>query len=166
MSLIKIIRNDIEANRNNYKMMIFIIFFRISVFIRKSNFIVRFLLFWIRFMYKLIFQWGLGIDFPDNLKVGTPIIIFHGTALIVNSESIIKNNVTLRHSTTIGNKKDGSGSPVIGNNVDIGANSVIIGQIEIGDNAIIGAGSVVVHDIPPNVVVAGNPAKIIRYLNK
>lgn len=57
------------------------------------------------------------------------------------------------------------GSPVIGDNVNIGSNSCIIGEISIGDNVIIGAGSIVIKDVPSNVVIAGNPARIIRYTN-
>lgn len=49
--------------------------------------------------------------------------------------------------------------------MSLGANVNIIGDIKIGDNVIIGAGSVVVRDVPDNCVVAGNPAKIIKYLN-
>ena len=60
----------------------------------------------------------------------------------------------------------GGEAPTIGNNVNIGSNVCIIGGILIGNNVVIGAGSIVVKDIPDNVVVAGNPAKIIRYINK
>ena len=52
--------------------------------------------------------------------------------------------------------------PSIGNNVDIGSNSVVVGSIRIGDNAVIGAGSVVLHDVAPGDVVAGNPARSIK----
>lgn len=54
--------------------------------------------------------------------------------------------------------------PWIGDNVDFGANVTIIGNIKIGNNAVIGAGSVVVKDVPDNAMVAGNPAKIIKYI--
>lgn len=72
----------------------------------------------------------------------------------------------MRQCTTIGNKKDGRNdlAPVIGDNVNVGANVVIIGNITIGNNVIIGAGSVVVHDVPDNSVVAGNPARVIKSL--
>lgn len=54
-------------------------------------------------------------------------------------------------------------TPVIGNNVRIYLNSVIFGDINIGDNAVIGAGAVVINDVPANAVVVGNPARIIKY---
>jgi putative colanic acid biosynthesis acetyltransferase WcaB len=54
-------------------------------------------------------------------------------------------------------------SPVIGDNVEIGSNVVIIGDISIGDGAIVGAGSVVTKDVPAHAVVVGNPARIIKF---
>ena len=57
---------------------------------------------------------------------------------------------------------DGRKAPIIGNNVDIGANVSIIGPVEIGDNVIIGAGSVVVKNISSNKIAVGNPAKEVK----
>lgn len=54
---------------------------------------------------------------------------------------------------------------MIGDNVSLGANVTIIGNIHIGNNVVIGVGSVVVKDVPDNCVVAGNPAKVIKYLD-
>lgn len=116
--------------------------------------------------YILIVEWILGVELPWNTQVGANLKLLHGVGLVVNAQTKIGTNCTLRHSTTIGNKKlrDGSysGCPQIGNNVDIGSNVVIIGSISIGDNAVIGAGSVVVKDVPSYAVVVGNPAKVIR----
>jgi putative colanic acid biosynthesis acetyltransferase WcaB len=116
--------------------------------------------------YILIVEWILGVELPWNTQVGANLKLLHGVGLVVNAQTKIGTNCTLRHSTTIGNKKlrDGSysGCPQIGNNVDIGSNVVIIGSISIGDNAVIGAGSVVVKDVPPYAIVVGNPAKVIR----
>ena len=120
-------------------------------------------------LYQLVVEWILGVELPWNTQVGENIKLHHAHALVVNPDTIIGTNCTLRHSTTIGNKKlpngSCSGSPKIGNNVDIGANTVIIGPIAVGDNAIIGAGSVVVKDVPEGAVVVGNPARVIRILN-
>lgn len=87
----------------------------------------------------------------------------HPVGIVISKETVIGRNCAIFQNVTIGtwNNK----SPTIGNNVKIYANSVIIGGIKIGDNAIIGAGSVVLNDVPANAVVAGNPAKIIKYLD-
>jgi putative colanic acid biosynthesis acetyltransferase WcaB len=57
---------------------------------------------------------------------------------------------------------DAGACPIIGDRVDIGANSVILGPIRIGSDAVIGAGSVVVKDVPAGATVVGNPARVIR----
>ena len=98
-------------------------------------------------------------------SVGFGFNVYHGQGLIINRATIIGKNLIVRHCTTIGNSKFGGKCPVVGNNVNIGANSVIIGDIRIGDNAIIGAGSVVVKDVPENAIVCGNPAKVVKYIN-
>jgi putative colanic acid biosynthesis acetyltransferase WcaB len=119
-----------------------------------------------RGLYQLLAEWVLGVDLPWDTQVGPNLQLQHGVGLVVNHYTIIGANCILRQSTTIGNKKlpDGScsNSPKIGNNVEIGANVVILGSITIGDNAVIGAGSVVVKDVPEGAVVVGNPARVIR----
>lgn len=74
----------------------------------------------------------------------------------------------LRQLTTFGVKsKNRHGErPWIGNNVDFGVNVTCIGNVRIGDNAIVAAGSVVVKDVAANAIVAGNPAKVIKYRDK
>jgi serine acetyltransferase len=81
---------------------------------------------------------------------------------VVHKHALIGENCTLRHSTTIGNAKEGGNCPVIGDNVEIGAHVCIIGDITIGNNVVIGSGSVVVASIPSNSLAVGNPARVIK----
>ena len=83
---------------------------------------------------------------------------------MVSPGTIIGNNVSLRQNTTIGAKGfDGAEkSPIIEDNVTIGPNVCIIGDITIGEGTIIGAGAVVVKDVPAHTIVVGNPAKVIK----
>lgn len=98
----------------------------------------------------------------STTKIGNGFKLFHPYSTIVNADSI-GNNCYIAQCTTIGYSS--KGRPTIGNNVGISAHCVIIGNVNIGDNVIIGAGSVVVKDVPSNCVIAGNPAKIIRSLD-
>ncbi len=94
-------------------------------------------------------------------KIGNGMWIAHPYATIINAERI-GDSFSCIHCTTIG--ETSKGRPILGNNVSLGANVTIIGPVHIGNNVVVGAGSVVVKDVPDNCVIAGNPAKVIRYL--
>ncbi|GGK60479.1 serine acetyltransferase [Lutibacter litoralis] len=94
-----------------------------------------------------------------HTKIGGGLKLAHPYATIINAEEV-GSNVYINHLVTIGDKE--GKRPSIGNNVQIHANAIIIGNVKIGDNVIIGAGSVVIKDVPKNAIVAGNPAKIIN----
>jgi putative colanic acid biosynthesis acetyltransferase WcaB len=144
---------------------VFMRYFRV----RMTNAVSKVLFSPIIIIYKFITDFLLKCEIPASTSIGEGLVIHHATGLVLNNGVVIGKNVTLKHHTTIGNKESlegvDLGSPIIGDNVIIGPQSIIIGPIVIGNNSIIGAGSVVVKDVPPFSVVAGNPAKVIRFLN-
>lgn len=112
----------------------------------------------------LISWWRPGDKYfiiSNTSDIAGGLIYAHPYSTVIFAEKIGK-NFNFRHLTTLGATE--KGKPIIGNNVALGACVTIIGNVKIGDNVVIGAGSVVVKDVPDNCVVAGNPAKIIKYL--
>ena len=158
---------DWSANRGNIKARIVLLLFRLAQICRRAPKLVMILSVPYLVFYRITVEWFLGIELPWNTRVGPGLKLYHGQALVVNDHSVIGANCTLRHSTTIGHKMlpDGtfSVSPVIGDNVDIGPNVAVIGPVTIGDNVVIGAGSVVVKDLEANGIYAGNPARLIKH---
>lgn len=112
-----------------------------------------------RFCVSMLARKGIkyGFDIPYDTKIGGGCCIKHFGLLIINHKCTIGQNFTVVPGTIIGKSK--GKVPKIGDNVHVGANVSIIGGVTIGDNAGIGAGSVVVHSVDSNTVVAGNPAK-------
>ena len=156
------LRSEIKALNGNTKGILFLYSFRFSAYFSRNK-IMRIIGFPIRLFYTFFVQWMMGIDIYDTTQIGRGFNVYHGQGLIISSSVIIGENVIVRQNTTIGNANKNGKCPVIGNNVEIGANSVVIGDIAIGDNSIIAAGSVVIKDVPKNCIVAGNPAKIVKY---
>ena len=157
------ILQDWEANRSNSKFRAILLLFRASQLARRSRF--KFLFYPYLIFYRVFVEWILGVELPWNLVVGKGLIIYHGVGLVVNDAARIGSNCVLRNGVTIGNKIDRKGrllgAPVLGSNVDVGSNACIIGPISIGDNVTIGAGSVVVKDLPSDCIAAGNPARVL-----
>lgn len=151
--------------RGNFKGLFTIACYRVAHFFTRNK--LLYILgspIWI--LYRFVFRWIMGIDIPERVVIGKGCQICHGVGLVVHPRTIIGHDVKLHQNTTIGSAVSGGKPPRIGNNIEIGANCVIIGDITIGDNSIIGAGSVVVKDVPPFSVVVGNPGKVIKMINE
>jgi len=111
---------------------------------------------------KIVVQILTGIELPCEVQLGKRFKIEHFGTIIISGDAVFGDDVVIRQGVTVGLRHTNDPrSPVIGNNVDIGAGAKILGPIHIGDNVVIGANAVVITDIPPNSVAVGIPARIL-----
>jgi serine O-acetyltransferase len=103
------------------------------------------------------------VDINPAARIGRGIMLDHATGFVVGETAVIGDHVSILQDVTLGGtgKSEEDRHPKIGNGVLIGAGAIILGNIKVGDCARIGAGSVVVKEVPPRVTVAGVPARII-----
>ena len=107
----------------------------------------------------------LGVDLHPAARVGSGIMLDHATGIVIGETAVVEDDVSILHSVTLGGtgKNGGHRHPLIRRGVLLSAGCKIIGNIEVGVNAKVGAGSVVLNDVPPNVTVAGIPAKVVGH---
>ena len=103
------------------------------------------------------------VDINPAVRIGKGIMLDHGTGLVIGETAVVGDNVSLLQGVTLGGtgKADQDRHPKIGNGVLIGAGAKVLGNIKVGDCSRIGAGSVVLKEVPPRTTVAGVPAKVI-----
>ncbi len=104
-----------------------------------------------------------GIEIHPAATIGRRFFIDHGMGVLIGETAEIGDDVTLYKGVTLGGTSLGGGKrhPTIGNDVVIGTNASILGAITVGDGARVGAGSVVVRDVPPRATVVGIPGRIV-----
>ena len=104
-----------------------------------------------------------GTEIHPGAQIGRHLFIDHGMGVVIGETSIVGDNVTLYQGVTLGGtgKESGKRHPTIGNSVVIGAGAKILGNIQVGDNSRVGAGSVVLRDVPENSTVVGVPAHVV-----
>lgn len=104
-----------------------------------------------------------AIDIHPAARIGKGLMVDHGTGVVIGETAVLGNNISLLHGVTLGGsgKESGDRHPKVGNGVMIGANASILGNLQIGECAKVGAGSVVLSDVPAHSTVAGVPAKVV-----
>src|SRR5579862_7306001 len=105
-----------------------------------------------------------GIEIHPAASIGDGLFIDHGMGVVIGETSEIGHDVTLYQGVTLGGTGFATGKrhPTVQDNVTIGAGATLLGPITVGHGAKIGAGSVVIHDVPPNSTVVGNPGHPVR----
>ncbi len=120
--------------------------------------------------FKLIARWGsqiarffTGIEIHPGARIGRRLFIDHGMGVVIGETAIVGNDVTLYQGVTLGGtgKEKGKRHPTLLDGVFVGNNANILGNITVGENSRVGAGSVVLRDVPPNSTVVGVPAHVV-----
>lgn len=160
-SCLAYISQDWPANRNQPKSLVVLTLFRLAAWLSpRQNLAQRIAFPPIAVFYKFVTEWIFGVEIPIRTEIGRGLRLRHGIGVVINPYARIGSNVMLRHGVTIGNRLDKTDCPVIGDDVELGANAILIGAITIGAGARIGAGAVVVGDVPPGAVAMCRPAEI------
>lgn len=105
-----------------------------------------------------------GIEIHPGAKIGKGLFIDHGMGVVIGETAEIGNNVTIYQGVTLGGtgKENGKRHPTIEDNVMISTGAKILGSFTVGENSKIGAGSVVLKEVPKNCTVVGIPGKVIK----
>lgn len=156
------LREDIAANRGSPKGMFVVVFYRMARAARLLPWP-----FWaagapVLALYVFVVEWLLGIELGYKVQAGPGLAVHHGQGLVVNNAVVLGRGCVLRHGVTLGNRHPGGPCPVAGDGVEFGAHAVVLGGVRLGDRCRIGAGAVVLEDVPPGCVAVGNPARIIH----
>ena len=160
---IKVIRERDPAIKSNMEVFLYpsfkaIIAYRIAhkLYRKKHYFLAR----WIsqRAVRKT------GIEIHPGAKIGKGLFIDHGSGVIIGETAELGANVTLYQGVTLGGtgKEQGKRHPTLKDNVMVSAGAKVLGSFTIGENSKIGAGSVVLKEVPPNCTVVGVPGRIVK----
>ena len=103
------------------------------------------------------------VDIHPAAQIGSGVLLDHATGFVAGETSVIEDDVSILHGVTLGGtgKEEGDRHPKVRRGVLIGAGAKILGNVEIGESSKVGAGSVVLKNVPPHVSVAGVPAKVV-----
>src|SRR5690554_4227259 len=142
--------------------------FHALVMHRIAHFFYKKKLFFIARFISQLSRFITGIEIHPGAKIGTGLFIDHGMGIVIGETAEIGDNCTIYHGVTLGGtgKETGKRHPTIGNNVMISAGAKILGPFKVGDNSKIGAGSVVLSEVPENCTVVGVPGRIVKREDK
>ena len=161
---IRVIRQRDPACRNWFEAIICYPGYRAIRTYRWANFYWRHGL---KLLARLISAWShfwTGIDIHPGATIGEGLFIDHGTGVVIGETTQIGNNCTIYQGVTLGGtgKETGKRHPTIGSGVMIASGAKVLGPFTVGDHAKIGAGSVVLNEVPPYCTVVGIPGRVVR----
>ncbi|VED67876.1 MULTISPECIES: serine O-acetyltransferase [Streptococcus] len=119
-------------------------------------------------MHSQFWRFWTQIEIHPGATIASGVFIDHGAGLVIGETAVVEKGVMLYHGVTLGGtgKDIGKRHPTVREGALVSAHAQVIGPIEIGAKAKVGAGAVVVSDVPSDVTVVGVPAKIVRVHGK
>ncbi|QOL13221.1 serine acetyltransferase [Dickeya dianthicola] len=136
-----------------------ILLFRLSTLYQSSNVLLKIVSIPFVVLNKVINEWLFCVEIPHRTQIGFGLKIYHPHCIVLNADVVIGENCTLRQGVTIGSVVNRevhvTKSPVLGNQVELGANAILLGDITLGDNVKVGAGTVVTKSLAAGKVVVG-----------
>ena len=160
---IKVVRERDPAIKSNMEVLLYpsfkvILHYRVAhkLYLKKHYFLAR----WVS--QRAVRT--TGIEIHPGATIGKGLFIDHGSGVIIGETAVLGNNVTLYQGVTLGGtgKEQGKRHPTLEDNVMVSAGAKILGSFTIGENSKIGAGSVVLKEVPPNCTVVGVPGRVVR----
>lgn len=160
---ISLIRERDPAIHSNWEVFLYPSFKAVMMYRVAHKWYQRGHYFWARWLSQKAVR-KTGIEIHPGAQIGKGLFIDHGAGVIIGETTIIGDNCTLYQGVTLGGtgKEHGKRHPTLGNNVMVSAGAKVLGSFTIGDNCKIGAGSVVLEEVPPNCTVVGIPGHIVK----
>lgn len=161
--LIHTIRQQDPAIRSNIEVLLYQGFW--AMFFHKiAHRLYKLKLYFLARMVSQHSRFLTGIEIHPGAKIGMGVFIDHGAGVVIGETCEIGDNVTIYQGVTLGGtgKDVGKRHPTICNNVIIGTSAIILGPITIGENSKIGAGAIVIKDVPQGSTIVGEPARNIQ----
>lgn len=155
---VKVIAEDFRVNHGEPRSQRILLWFRVCQFlcVRFAHF--RILTRLVEALYARRVAWRFGVELPLSTSVGRRLRIFHAQNIVINPHAVLGNDVTIRHSLTIGHGREGMDVPTVCDGAELGAGVIAIGAITIGEGSRVGAGALVVSDVPARATVIGPSA--------
>lgn len=159
-----IMQAEVKATKG-IKLKGFIFLYRLASYSTSAKRLTRIIFSPFNVLYRFYSEVLIGMDWPACVIAGPGLRVHHGYAIVIHPKTVIGEDFSIRQGVTIGSKQNISGSfssaPCIGNNVDLGANSVVVGNIIIGNNVTVGAGTVIAKNIEDGMTAVGASFRIL-----
>ena len=161
---IRAIRERDPAARSGVEVFLLYSGLHAVIWYRIAHWFFKHHLFFIARLLSQTAKWLTGIEIHPGATIGRRVFIDHGDGVVIGETTIIGDDVTIYQGVTLGGtgKDTGKRHPTILNGVTIGAGAKVLGPITIGNNSKVGAGAIVLKDVPDNCTVVGNPGRIVK----